>query len=363
MLRIDFDKLVADYGRMMFENLRGFSVGVEFLETWVPSEDVTESVVQLIEGAAEGGVDKLEIELGEESTERLDSARLRADVGQYGATVLASPTVGGCLIVVVFSRSVPGRPDGFLQVNALYRKALQDMAGRLQFEGPFSTATDSDFLIREGGDGATMHARVDMSSGTIVELRHQGAETVAAAALFDRLCAHGKGIPVQEFADHAVISIETDLRDKSMELGRRGVMLAERLDPLFARANTLARRFARDYRSKAGINSQENFYDRPVGAVWRSLSENGRAELVLRTLAQYASEIGMSPGQLTVVDTRTDTRIVVNLAASIARPQAPVILRAAERVIQREIDPRLELLLTERKDESILRRLSVPERK
>lgn len=364
-MRINFDKLVADYDRMMFENLRGFSVGVDFLETWVPSDDVTESLEQLVEVATEGGLDRLEIELGAESAGRLDETRLAAAVVHHGASISVLPGAAGCVVAVSFGSPATGRrPDGLSEVNPLYRTALQAAARKLEYEGPFAASTSPVLTVKEADEGAVMfHARVDTSSSTIVELRHQGAGTLAAAALFDRLCANGKGVPVQEFADHAVIGLEASLRDKSVGLERTGIVLAERMDPLLARANRLARLLASDYRSGQGIQSLENFYDRPVGAHWRSLDAPARAELVMATLARCASEIGISPGQINVLDTATDTRIIVELAASIARSKAPVVLRVAERVIQREIDPRLELLLAERKDESVLRRLSVPERK
>jgi hypothetical protein len=364
-LRIDFDKLVADYGRMMFENLRGFSVGVEFLETWVPSDDVTESMELLVEAATEGRLEGLEIELGAEATDRLDEARLRSAVENHGASMSVSRLGSGCVVIVSFGDTGLGRrPDGFSEVDLRYRVALQNAARMLEFEGAFPEPMGAISSVKESGKGGvTLHARFNVADNTIVELRHQGAETVAVAALFDRLCAGGKGVPIQELADHGVIGLEANLRDKSIGPGRQGIILAERTDPLFARANSLARVLARDYRNSCGIGSQENFYDKPVGAHWQSLDAPRRAEVVLATLASHASEIGITREQIEVLDTTTDTRVIVGLASSIERCRAPVVLRGAEQVIQREIDPRLELLLTERKDESVLRRLSALERK
>jgi hypothetical protein len=65
----------------------------------------------------------------------------------------------------------------------------------------------------------------------------------------------------------------------------------------------------------------------------------------------------MGPDDITGLEAKSDARIIVQLAAHIPRAMMPVLLRKLEAVIQNHIDPRLEILVTEKKDDSELRRL------
>ena len=359
-MRLDFDKLIADYDKMMFETLRGFSVGVEFLETWVPSDDATESVEQLIELAGDSGLDSVELAFAPDTFRSLDLTRLEAFAARY-QQIETSQAAGQASVVVHFASS-DRELDG---VNPLYRAALRSSLGNLHYQGGLTDAPADTLTLSttEKQLGATLQASVEATSGKILAIRHQGAPTAAFAALLDRLCSLAVGHPVQDLADHGVSALEYELRDSKMPTGVTGIVIPERMDTLFGAATSLARALAQDFRSKAGVTSIENFYDRQPNQLWLAATPEARAALVAKKVAQFCEEVGIGAEEMTVLDVHTDTRVVVDLAPTVERARRPAVIRAAERVIQREIDPRLEMFMTERKDESILRRLSVPERK
>lgn len=356
-MRLDFGKLLADYERMMFDTLRGFSLGVDFLETWVPSEDSTESAETLVELAAEGGLTQLEIAFGPDDLRKIDMPRLRACAERFGNESMI--VKGGLSILSVQLKPSAStlRPAGIEDVNPLYRTAIETCRENWPHEGDIADAPPGHVRVNAHVGPLSLSAHVAVTSDLVRSMRHSGAATGAEATVMEQLCEIAEGLPIQEVSDHAVIALEQHLRSPLQPTGVAGIVLAERMDPVLAKATDLTRALAREYRSVSGKSSVQNFYDRPTGSLWQSLNEDDRAALIKQIVAERAAEIGMGPDDITGLEAKSDARIIVQLAAHIPRAMMPVLLRKLEAVIQKHIDPRLEILVTEKKDDSELRRL------
>jgi hypothetical protein len=75
---IDFDRLIRQYMENLSVTLRGFNPAEEFdfLATFVPAEDPTDSLLELIELARDGGLHRLTVTLTPATLAKIDTAKL-----------------------------------------------------------------------------------------------------------------------------------------------------------------------------------------------------------------------------------------------------------------------------------------------
>ena len=359
-MHLHFEQLMADYERRLIETLRGFSLGAEFLETWVPTEDATDSALDLVEHARLHGLQSIEIAFETGQPSAIDFERLIASAAQHGQASLKKE---GSKNVLSVCFNISGKDqseeteEGLNEVNPLYRSQLRRFAKDLCHEGAALKATAPEVIAMGEVDGVRLTALINPTNDVIRVMHHEGGKTRAEMTALDRLCQIGEGLPMQELADHGVLRLEHGLRALNVPTKVEGILIPERMDPLFVRAMDLVRKLAKDYCGKTGRRSIDNFYDHPVGPEWRTLAPEARKQRAAEALASHASEIGIDTDEARVVDTLADTRVVVELAATMERWRRPQVLRAVESVIRRAVDPHLEVVMPDRKDENKLRRL------
>ena len=94
---LDYETLVEEYNNGLTTVLRGFRGGTNFLEMWVPDEDVAKSVVNLAEAAEAAGVPAVTLFIGPQALGGLDLDRLRSMMAGL-ARVDAHHKNGGLLL-------------------------------------------------------------------------------------------------------------------------------------------------------------------------------------------------------------------------------------------------------------------------
>lgn len=84
--RLDYATLTSAYWKNLTTQLRGFNPGSahEFLQRWVHEEDDCESILNMVECAQEAGEEGVVIDLGAETLQKLDLARLTAMAAKLG---------------------------------------------------------------------------------------------------------------------------------------------------------------------------------------------------------------------------------------------------------------------------------------
>lgn len=101
-MQIRYEEIVGAYERDLQTRLRGFKPLHEFLETWVHDEDPARSLLNMVEAAQMGGLEGLDIEIGPETTKRLDQKRLQEMTSRVGRVSL-EPRGAGLLLKVAYA--------------------------------------------------------------------------------------------------------------------------------------------------------------------------------------------------------------------------------------------------------------------
>lgn len=104
---LDYEQLVAAYWQSLTTVLRGFQAapGFEFLETWVPDDDHTMSVLGIIGAANDAGLMGLRITVGSEVLRTLDLPGLTERAGQVGHLRIERWKAGGAELQMSFQGS------------------------------------------------------------------------------------------------------------------------------------------------------------------------------------------------------------------------------------------------------------------
>jgi len=78
-ISIEYEKLVEEYWSSLTTTLRGFSPAekLDFLETWTPDDDVTYSILSIIECAYESELKELFISLDKKTLEEFNITNLK----------------------------------------------------------------------------------------------------------------------------------------------------------------------------------------------------------------------------------------------------------------------------------------------
>jgi len=93
-VRVDLDVLVRDYLNNLNVTLRAFNAaeGMDFLSTFVPSDDPTLSLMDLVDLAREADLGRISIAVSPETLAKLDVQKVRSGVGNWRQRQIADKT-------------------------------------------------------------------------------------------------------------------------------------------------------------------------------------------------------------------------------------------------------------------------------
>ncbi|HEC14420.1 MAG TPA: hypothetical protein ENI72_01550 [Rhodospirillales bacterium] len=367
--RLDYDRLVADYDTGLIDTLRGFGPANDYLELWVPDEDATASLLNMIEAASAAGRDGFSVKIGQTTAKGLDRNALRKTLGQWADVDLSEDNGALNLDFTALGKRRQSRPGIKSKVNPGRPKVVRETIRRKETQtgpitaiGPLYSRAIERLSTRHEGPGAgigvteggvTLSLDVDPRSHVISRAAYEGAAGPVQKGLLEAFCALIEGLPLIEAADHGAIRLEFILREDVDARPVPGVVTPQAADPAFAWVERLIRKALGAYREKSGFDKTKNEYDPAPAQAWLSLCEDERREKLLSAI----SGLGYGPGDVAVTAIEYDIRVVVRFSDSLAQGDKQRHMMTIERGLKTHVDPRLELYLEELKDENILRRL------
>jgi hypothetical protein len=177
------------------------------------------------------------------------------------------------------------------------------------------------------------------------------------AGLLESLCRTVSGLPLLEAAEHGTLRLEKQLRGEA----RRpvaGILLPESVHPLFRLARALLSQALADYRGQTGFAEVHSRHDDRPSEAWLGASDAERRAQLSRALEVALACRGLDPSLARVESIRHDVRVELSLELPTG-VDASVIVMDLERALKAEVEPRLEVYVTERRDRNAKRRLAV----
>lgn len=374
---LDYADLVARYESGLIENLRSFGFQTEYLDLWVPDEDLTRSLLNLFNAAAEVGQHSLAIRVPADALDELKQSGLPALAAKHGRLSIDAKK-GAVVLRITDLRIVAATPSA-AQTAAPLPRVTDSRAAVTNVEAPLGKvlrqpaslpepyasalrAADKGSLAplartgliqaRTEIDGLLLEAAIEPKDHVIHGLVATGARSAPFDDLMLLLTHICRGLPVFETADHGAIRLEHLLRGDAPR-PRPGIVIPEAVDPAFRFVSALLRGLLADYRNKTGYNDRTNTFDVTPGQRWMDADDVARRA----QLADAFARAGFPPSDVVVMAIEYDVRVVVSLGEIPAKDPARA-LAVLERQMKHFVDGRLELFLSEVKDSNKLRRLS-----
>lgn len=403
-VRIDYNRLCADYEAGLVDQLRGFGVdeGAKggSLALWVPDADLARSVRNLVEAVMLDGAVGVEIAFGSGSATADSVNALLAAVGHMGKASVGSQDGVPVLRVAGLSEhntdavavDLAARASRLAEQAARERqRATAAVADReapdleapdRQLADPVTEvapmyraaidATDLTPPVHEDAAGRPCEARevkaeiagveltlaVDPESHWILRARFAAPRSAVERALLERFCALIEGLPLLEASDHGAIRLEYTLRGAGAPRPVAGIVTPFSTDRAFALPNALIRRALERYREACAYRDTRNAYDLEPAAVWLSLDDAQRRQQLSSLFDAVAGKLGLPAGGVVVQDIDYEVRVTVEFQGDLRGADKQHILMALERAMKDSIDQRLELFQGELKDSNTIRRLS-----
>jgi hypothetical protein len=372
---LDYVNLVRRYETDLVDNLRGFGFQTDYLDLWVPDEDISRSLLNLLDAAATAGRDRLTVRLPADLAAQLRRSDFASQAASRCNCTLADEN-GGLLLTFdnvhlpSLGTSVAALPVGQARqaeirpatatavhqdpvrqparIGQIYMGAIQALAAA---SVPATLTPAGHTLVSASCDGLTVQATVS-ADHVVQAIACDGARTATAKGLVAAMAQMLPGLPIIEIANHAAIRLEHRLRGEATP-PVSGIAIPEASDPAFALVTHLSRELLADYRKKTGYSEWRNLFDATPGAAWMKADDAQRRSMLLAALTRD----GVSPQDVSIIAIEYDVRVVISLHNDLASHPADHML-ALERSIKRHVDSRLELFLAEVKDHNKIRRLS-----
>jgi len=391
---LDYDALYARYLASLVDDLRGFRVAASGLELWVPDEDLFASVRNLLDAAASVGRHRLLLRLSSETLAELgpDPERLLVMARAYGDARLLLDGAGAVLDVSGLDapaarraeagpaapvtltgaeRPASGEPSALLARStaaasgvelaareaaalSVYRPALERAAAAAAHRGRPLATSSGHVIARASSSSAELRIAVDPSTHRLEAMSFE-AQDPLEIGLLESLCRAVTGLPLLEAAEHGTVRLEQLLRGAAPR-PVAGILLPEAVHPLFRCAHDLSTQALSDYRRQTGFAEVHSRYDQQPGEAWQRASDAERRTWLARALAAALVARGIDPSSARIDSIRHDVRVELWLEPP-AGTDAPALVMELERALQAEVDGRLEVYVTERRDRNVQRRL------
>ncbi len=353
---IDYEKLVQDYETGLTTTLRGFRPGLEFIDSWVPDEDVAKSILNLIEAASmagESGIRPLRLFLNSKTAPQLDASHLQVLAANL-ARIEPNQNKDGSVLLTIL-------PCEATQVAPSYQKAVEVYSKKNIHEG-----TGSDYSCTlvphvraftvESGE-ITLTAFIDILTHSIQKVFYRGRLTPAQKAVFEGICEILPGCTVQEASDHGVISLEHRFRDLSLPRANPGIVTSSNADPMFQQLLNFLRTLRKIYDQEIHPETTLNFYEPPISEYWKNLSAGERALEIRKVIQEIGAEVPISNSEVEIRRIDHDVRIFMTYVAELPSGEKGRRLMCLERGLKNRLEQKLQIYQEEVKDLNSKRRL------
>lgn len=355
---IDYEQLVADYNTSLNSVLRGFRPKFDFLELWVPDADPIRSVKNLVESARDQGQQSLSLFFSQAVLKQFDFAALREALKPYGA-VESEDSAGGKTLYLN-RKAANGRSDD--AIDPLYIARIMKAFRNLAHQG--SILEDGDnLLIRSTKDGISLFGAVHTATHTIRRARFSGTNKTVEAGLLEGLCEIIEGLPIQEAADHGIIKLEHEFRQKSAERGVKGISNLFNYPPMFDLPRILMRDLYDTYIKKTGYRPGDNFYHPSVSQKWKAVPDQEKAVAISAVFQQLLKKKGTPysglPLELHVMGIELHHKVNVGIQGDVAPAVRAKLYMDFETELRNELEQGIEVFSQNVTDHNSIRRLKV----
>lgn len=190
-----------------------------------------------------------------------------------------------------------------------------------------------------------------IDTGIIKNLVFEGEQS--SAPILKEYVQNCIGYSLREAAEHSAIYVIHKYMENQTDTPNQGINCIQMLDPSLKNAQSLLRQLLRENMN----NTSWNFEDRGLSEEWLAKSESEKTMRLSEVTQDYLQKNGFPNTALSLVQIDQYGRLFYEFGPNIPVDVKPSLLLGLEVAFQRTLQERLEVFLTEMKDQNKLRRL------
>jgi hypothetical protein len=351
MIEINYDDLVRNYWDGLTSTLRGFKGGEEFLDLWVPDEDIIKSLINLIEAAQDSNQDEFVLFLQRDTIDKVDLEFFINSLSSLGKV-----EIGEDKDTYKFYISSLIEYSSFKDVNPIYLEAIRS-SYQNQSHNKSITQVNEYHEVEISLDSLSFTIQVDQKTHLIKDAAFKGAKNPLEAGLLNSLCNAIINLTVLEASDHGILYLEESLRNSNNLKRDVGIIIPESIDPMFNNPIIIVRKLLAAYKETTGYILKVNTFVSSISKNWKRLEENSKLEKINEIVTVYSSENNADKRYLKVVSIEEGVRVIFEeFSKEDEIYEQGKHLIQFEYYLKKRIKEPFELYLEEREDSNLKRK-------
>lgn len=370
-----YEDLLKNYEVALVDNLRGFGLGKDIFDLWVPSDDIVRSLADLLFAAKESDAKKIGLSFDQSKITLQDKTYIKNMLNENYPSYEMFTSDGRVLLEVfglfkvgeskVSAKKLVDRvaklsndkemdriqqkeDRPFVQPQIINNAYLQKFVLPSTLKVLHSIDESKVISVSSELDGLILKINVNPENGIIFSASYTGDRTSVTANISKILCELMIGLPLIEVANHGIMRLVDYLSYNNPNCFEdlKGIYLPEKAEEAFLFFGHLCRMLFSEFKELTNSTENNSYYDDKPASVWLESSYDNRLEL----LKSFFQSVDLVDEKIEVFAIEHDVRIVIDLP----NPSGEKLFNI-EKLIKKEVDSRLEVFLAEIQDKNKLR--------
>ena len=385
-MQIDFEKLLKDYNSELVTKLRGFNDQIDYLQYWVPDFNKTTSLLNLVDALYEAGklnfsililkVDKKLINQIKKISKKIGNIEIKKENKNYKIifsinrlkyknyrekkTSVKSKKftkkAKSSYVKELINKKKNYNILSTYEQNLVKHKLKNNINQRINDEGLFS-----EFINNKN----KLFINVEKNTNLILNCWHDFVLHNNDSIMIDKFCDIILNKHIQEAVEHGTIYLEHELRPNDIKKKIRGIILPKQAGGFFFNLDRCIKKIYTKVKKKYNFKDTINKEYSGLSEGWLRLSYDQKKDKIKKILFEtIIPSLKLNKEDITFHKIEFDTRIVVKISNELEKQNCGEInyMIEIENFFKNYIDKRLELFVTEKKDDNVLRIPNSPQR-
>ncbi|MDC0052028.1 hypothetical protein OAJ47_00120 [bacterium] len=382
-MKIDFDKLLKDYNSDLVTKLRGFNDEHDYLQYWVPGSDKSKSLINLIDALYESNVFSFTILILEKDKYLLDDIKsiskrireLKTNLNKdiFEVSILLDKTKYKSFTkkeIKVNSKKI----DNSVKLKKLddrrqnydilkdYDNNLKNHTANLDFKkNKIGKNIFFEFLNKEN----KLFVKINEKTKIINECWHDYKSKNNISIIVDKFCKIIVNKNIQEAAEHGTIYLEHLIRPNSINQSIKGIILPKKVGGIFFDLHKCINQIYFEIKQKYNFKDSINKEFPELSTEWLNISDEQKLTKLNNCLSEkIIPNLKLNKNDIIIYRVEHNIRIIIKISKELEEKNNADInyIIKIENIFKKYIDNRLELFITEKKDDNKLRLSNSPQK-
>lgn len=367
MKEYNYSNIYNTYNNNLLDKLRDFKINDD-LALWVPSEDITQSVINLIDSIEET---EIKIIFDEKQFNSLKIDNLHQSLSHEGEI-----NVNEISRDLIFKRLLKKQKIILKQIKKKKNSKFEDKfisdsdvtlleknyfinLKKLKIPKDFSKTNLVNSCLTKidyKDEKCDIEILVNPSNHLVIDAFFQNKQKIPEINFFCNYLLYSMiNLPINEIKDHLLIELEYYLRPKNFEKNK-GIILKNKGGTIFNYFQKILNNFYIQYQKKNNIKFGINFYNYQIPKEWKRLNQKTKIKKIEEVLNNFNLKIGeVERDHFKVESLIESNRLFLKMGENLLKSNKNHLFFELEKFLNENINVKFEVYYVNRSDENQLR--------